>query len=39
MRNSINTKALGIVTDSDFSMREIAQTNRVFNYEENKWED
>lgn len=39
MRNSTNTKALGITTDSDFSMREIAQTNRVFNYEENKWED
>ena len=39
MGNSINTKALGIATDSGLSMREIAQTNRVFNYEENKWED
>lgn len=39
MMESDNIKALGIHTTSPFSIREIAQTERVFNYETGQFED
>lgn len=39
MRTATNTKALGLITPSDWSIREIAQTEKVFNYETGKFED
>ena len=39
MGNSTNIRGIGINTDSQLSMREIAQTNRVFDYESGEWLD
>ena len=39
MMNSYGIKGLGLISDSGFSIREIAQTNKVFDTESGKWLD
>lgn len=39
MGNTTNIRGIGMYTDPQLSMREIAQTNRVFDYESGEWLD
>ena len=39
MRYSTNIKAMNTITPSNYSIREIAQTNRVYDFENDKWLD
>lgn len=39
MGYSANVRAMGVYTQPQWSMREIAQTNRVFDYEKGEWLD
>lgn len=39
MMNTFGIKGLGLITDSTFSVREIAQTNKIFDTESGQWLD